>query len=88
MTTTKELNREELAELLDFAEEEGRLMEASVIRSRLATICGHCWKEGARDYFDREGIYAGRWHERCMTAADRHLVNYRWTPGDEPLEED
>jgi hypothetical protein len=86
--SVRELTREELELKLDEAEDGEELARIGEIRYRLRTVCSHCGKEGAEDHFDREGIFAGRWHRRCMTAADRHLTEYQWRPGDEPLEED
>jgi hypothetical protein len=58
------------------------------LRQKLRTICSHCQRSGAVDHYDREGMYAGRYHDACATPADRHVEAYRWQPGDEPLEEE
>jgi hypothetical protein len=63
------------------------LSDRSALAYELRTICSHCHRSEADDHYDREGIYAGRWHDRCATPADLHRANYRWTPGDEALEE-
>jgi hypothetical protein len=83
------LDREALTRELDRAEEADDWPRAAELRYRLRTICSRCGREEAEDHYDRQGIYAGRWHARCATADDRHRENYRWNPAeDEPLEED
>lgn len=83
--TEERLTQDELLDLMDEAADGA---EAGHLRYRLRTVCSNCRREGAEEHYDREGIYAGRWHPECATDADRHRENYRWQPGDEPLDEE
>lgn len=83
----KNLTYEELIVLQDKAIEADDWQLENEIRYRMKTICANCGKEGADDHYDREGIYAGRWHPGCATAADRHRENYQHGPEDEALDD-